>query len=150
MRTWTATTTVDAAPEAVLDVLTDPDAFARWAPLPFDVDDLTRRACVRLTARVSGRLAGRRVGFVVAVHAAESHGLSLRADGPVGLDVTYDLAATDQRLRGPRLRLRALRQGHHRPSPRGGHQRAPVGRRPHRTPSRASRPLRRTPADRRR
>ena len=44
MRTWTATTTVDARPEAVLDVLTDPDASRRWAPLPFDVEGSTRRA----------------------------------------------------------------------------------------------------------
>ena len=38
-------TTIEARPEAVLDVLTDPEAFARWAPLPFDVEDLARRAC---------------------------------------------------------------------------------------------------------
>jgi uncharacterized protein YndB with AHSA1/START domain len=61
MKTWTATTTVDAGPEAVLDVLTDPDAVARWAPLPFDVDDLdTPRLVTGSRARVSGRLAGRR------------------------------------------------------------------------------------------
>ena len=72
MKTWTATTTVDAAPAAVLDVLTDPDAIARWAPLPFDVDDLdTPRLMAGSTARVSGRLAGRRVGFVVEVLEAE-------------------------------------------------------------------------------
>jgi polyketide cyclase/dehydrase/lipid transport protein len=95
MKTWTATTTVDAAPEAVLDVLTDPDAIARWAPLPFDVDDLdTPRLMAGSTARVSGRLAGRRVGFVVEVHEAEYRRLSLAADGPVGLDVSYELAAT--------------------------------------------------------
>ena len=71
MRTWTATTTVDAAPEAVLEVLTDPDAIARWAPLPFDVEDLdTPRLMSGSIAHVSGRLAGRRVGFVVAVHEA--------------------------------------------------------------------------------
>src|SRR3954452_18974069 len=40
MKTWTATTIVDAGPEAVLDLLTDPDAVARWAPIPFDVDEL--------------------------------------------------------------------------------------------------------------
>ena len=96
MKTWTATTTVNAAPEAVLDVLTDPEAIARWAPLPFDVDDLdTPRLVTGSTARVSGRLAGRRVGFVVEVHAADDGRLSLAATGPVGLDVNYDLAATD-------------------------------------------------------
>jgi hypothetical protein len=57
MKTWTATTTVDAGPEAVLDVLTDPDAVARWAPLPFDVEDLdTPRLMTGSRARVSGRL----------------------------------------------------------------------------------------------
>ena len=97
MRTWTATTTVDAAPEAVLDVLTDPDAIARWAPLPFDVEDLdTPRLMSGSTARVSGRLAGRRVGFVVEVHEAATARLSLAADGPVGLDVNYAVAATDR------------------------------------------------------
>jgi uncharacterized protein YndB with AHSA1/START domain len=96
MRTWTATTAVDAAPEAVLDVLTDPYAIARWAPLPFDVDDLdTPRLVTGSTARVSGRLAGRRVGFVVEVHQAAAERLSLAADGPVGLDVNYDVAETE-------------------------------------------------------
>jgi hypothetical protein len=96
MKTWTATTTVNATPRVVLDALTDPDAIARWAPLPFDVDDLdTPRLMAGSTARVSGRLAGRRVGFVVEVHEAEHRRLSLAADGPVGLDVAYDLAATN-------------------------------------------------------
>src|SRR3954463_5979541 len=96
MRTWTATTTVDAAPAAVLDVLTDPDAIARWAPLPFDVDDLdTPRLVTGSTARVTGRLAGRPLGFVGEVHAAETERLSLAADGPVGLDVHYDVAETE-------------------------------------------------------
>ena len=96
MKTWTTTTTVNAAPKAVLDALTDPDAIARWAPLPFDVDDLdTPRLMSGSTARVSGRLAGRRVGFEVEVYEAEDGRLSLAADGPVGLDVNYDLAATD-------------------------------------------------------
>jgi uncharacterized protein YndB with AHSA1/START domain len=96
MKTWTATTTVDAGPEAVLDVLTDPEAIARWAPLPFDVEDLdSPRLTSGSTARVSGRLAGRRVGFLVEVYEAEDGRLSLAATGPVGLDVNYDLEPTD-------------------------------------------------------
>ena len=96
MKTWTATTTVDAGPEAVLDVLTDPDAVARWAPLPFDVDDLdTPRLVTGSRARVSGRLAGRRVGFDVEIHEADPRRLALAAHGPVGLDVAYDLSATE-------------------------------------------------------
>lgn len=95
MKTWTATTTVDAGPEAVLDVLTDPDAVARWAPLPFDVEDLdSPRLTTGSRARVWGRLAGRRVGFDVHVHEAQPRRLSLAASGPVGLDVAYDVAAT--------------------------------------------------------
>ena len=50
---------VEARPEAVLDVLTDPEACARWAPIPFDVEDLrTPRLRCGSRARVSGRLAG--------------------------------------------------------------------------------------------
>lgn len=95
MKTWTATTLVDAGPHAVLDVLTGPDAVARWAPLPFEVDDLdTPRLVAGSRARVSGRLAGRRVGFDVEVHEADPARLSLEARGPVGLDVAYDLSAT--------------------------------------------------------
>jgi uncharacterized protein YndB with AHSA1/START domain len=94
MRTWTATTTVEARPEAVLDVLTDPDACARWAPLPFEVDDSgAPRLRAGSHARVSGRLAGRRVGFDVDVHEAEPHRLALTAAGPVDLDVAYELRA---------------------------------------------------------
>jgi uncharacterized protein YndB with AHSA1/START domain len=95
MRTWTATTTVAAAPEAVLDVLTDPDAVARWAPVPFDVDELDgRRLLAGSRARVSGKLAGRRVGFDVLVHDADERRLALTADGPVAMDVAYKLQPT--------------------------------------------------------
>jgi hypothetical protein len=96
MRTWTATTTTAARPEDVLDVLTDPEACARWAPLPFDVEELDgRRLAAGSRARVSGKLAGRRVGFDVEVHEASGRGLSLAATGPVDFDVAYVLAAVD-------------------------------------------------------
>jgi uncharacterized protein YndB with AHSA1/START domain len=93
MREWTATTTVDARPEALLDILTDPEACARWAPIPFYVEDLrTPRLRCGSRARVSGKLAGRRVGFDVQVHEAVDGRLRLSADGPVGFDVRYDLS----------------------------------------------------------
>ena len=41
MRTWTATTHVDADPEVVLDLLTQTDAVRQWAPVPFVLDDPT-------------------------------------------------------------------------------------------------------------
>jgi hypothetical protein len=94
MRTWTATTTTAARPEDVLDVLTDPEAAARWAPLPFDVEELDGpRLATGSRARVSGSLAGKRVGFDVEVHEASDRGLTLAANGPVGFDVEYQLAA---------------------------------------------------------
>ena len=132
MKTWTATTTVDAGPEAVLDVLTDPDAVARWAPLPFDVDDLdTPRLVTGSRARVSGRLAGRRVGFDVEVHEAEPQRLSLAAHGPVGLDVAYDLSATEDGSEVHASISVRSRQGHHRPADRRGHRRPALRRRAH-------------------
>ena len=104
MKTWTATTTVEAGPDAVLDMLTDPDAIGRWAPLPFDVEDLdSPRLITGSRARVSGCLAGRRVGFDIEVHAAESGRLTLVATGPIELDVAYDLSAAG----GDRSKVRA-------------------------------------------
>jgi polyketide cyclase/dehydrase/lipid transport protein len=96
MRTYTATTTSTARPEAVLAVLTDPHAVARWAPVDFFVDDLTHpRLSEGSRARVTGRLAGQHVGFEVEVHQADEAGLALSAHGPVALDVAYELRASD-------------------------------------------------------
>ena len=93
MRTWTATTTAAAHPEAVLEVPTDPDAASRWAPVPFDVDELDgERLLAGSHARVSGKLAGRRVGFDVHVHEADETGIALSASGPVAFDVAYQLS----------------------------------------------------------
>jgi hypothetical protein len=92
MRTYTATTTATARPEAVLDVLTDPDALLRWAPVDFDVERLSGpRLAQGGHARVSGRLAGREIGFDVEIHRADVAGLALSAHGPVALDVAYEL-----------------------------------------------------------
>jgi hypothetical protein len=44
---------------------------------------------------VTGKVAGVRVGFDVEVHAADQDVLELSADGPVGLDVRYELAPAD-------------------------------------------------------
>ena len=87
-RTNPASTTAPARPEAILDVLTDPDALLRWAPVDFDVEHLDGpRLAEGGSARVSGRLAGREVGFDVEVHQADVDGLALSAHGPVALDV---------------------------------------------------------------
>ena len=96
MRTWTATTTVGAPPDAVLDVLTDPDAIASWAPVDFEVSDLeTERLAPGCRPRVAGRLGGLTVGFEVEVLEAGEDRLALHAAGPVAFDVRYDLEPAD-------------------------------------------------------
>lgn len=96
MANWTATTTANATPEQLLEVLTHPEEIRRWSPVAFDLDDLDG---VRLTAgtrtRVTGRLAGVKVGFDVEVRIAGEDRLELTADGPIGLDVRYDLVPAE-------------------------------------------------------
>ncbi len=93
MSTWTAHATTDAPPAAVLAALTDPDAVARWSPVPFEVEDAGGRLRTGTHTRVSGRLAGVRVGFDVQVHHADERRLMLSASGPVAMDVAYDVDA---------------------------------------------------------
>jgi Polyketide cyclase / dehydrase and lipid transport len=91
MKTWTARKHVDAAPAAVLDVLTDTDACRQWSPVPFDLDDAAgARLAAGARMRVSGQLVGRRVGFDVEVHEASDARLALSAHGPVAFDVAYE------------------------------------------------------------
>jgi uncharacterized protein YndB with AHSA1/START domain len=96
MAQWTTRTQANASPEQVLEVLTDPDAIRLWSPIDFEVEDLvgTRLAAGEVT-RVTGRVAGVRVGFDVEVHAADEDGIELSADGPIGIDVRYDLAPAE-------------------------------------------------------
>lgn len=54
MKTWTTETWGAGAPERVLELLTEPDAIARWAPIPFELLDLDGERLVAGTrARVS-------------------------------------------------------------------------------------------------
>jgi Polyketide cyclase / dehydrase and lipid transport len=93
MAQWTTSTQANARPAQVLEVLTDPDAIRLWSPIDFDVEDLDGvRLSAGSTARVSGKLAGVRVGFDVEVHAADVDGVELTAHGPIGIDVRYELA----------------------------------------------------------
>jgi len=96
MANWTATTTTKATTEQLLEVLTHPEEIRRWSPIDFDVDELdAARLAAGTRARVTGRVAGVRVGFDVEVHAADEQLLELSADGPIGLDVRYELAPAD-------------------------------------------------------
>ena len=91
MRTWTARKHVAAAPDAVLDVLTDTETCRQWSPVPFDLDeDAGARLAPGSRVRVSGLLVGRRVGFDGVVHEAGDGRLALSAHGPVAFDVAYE------------------------------------------------------------
>jgi hypothetical protein len=92
MSEWTATARANATPCQVLQVLTLPDEIRRWSPVDFDLEDLAvKRLAPGTRGRVTGRLAGVRVGFDVEIHAADETILELSADGPVGLDVRYEM-----------------------------------------------------------
>jgi Polyketide cyclase / dehydrase and lipid transport len=92
MRTWTTQTTVTGLPDEVLALLTQPDAIARWTPVPFELIDLDADRLVSGTrARVRGRLAGRSLEFDVEVLAADDNRLALVATGPISIDVEYRL-----------------------------------------------------------
>lgn len=96
MSQWTATARAKATPGQVLEVLTHPDEIRRWSPVDFDSDDLDgQRLAAGTRGRVVGRLAGVSVGFDVEVHAVDEARLELSAEGPVGLDVRYDLKVDD-------------------------------------------------------
>jgi Polyketide cyclase / dehydrase and lipid transport len=96
MPNWTATTTTTATPDQVLEVLTHPEEIRRWSPIDFDVDELDdARLSPGSRARVTGKVAGVRVGFDVEVHAAGEDLLELSADGPIGIDVRYELLPAD-------------------------------------------------------
>jgi polyketide cyclase/dehydrase/lipid transport protein len=96
MAHFTTQTTTTASPEQVLDVLTDPDAIRDWAPIPFEVQELDGyRLEAGSLARVTGGIAGLNLGFDVEVHSADEAGLELTAEGPIGIDVRYDLAPVD-------------------------------------------------------
>jgi carbon monoxide dehydrogenase subunit G len=96
VRTWSAETWMHGPPEDVIGVLTDPDAIARWAPVPFDVLELDGdRLEAGARARVGGGLAGRRLEFTVDVHEAHDRRLSLVANGAVSIKAEYLVRPSD-------------------------------------------------------
>jgi hypothetical protein len=93
MGTWQTRTTVMGEPEAVLAVLTDPDAARRWSPIGFELEQIEGdRLRSGTNAVLTGKLAGRSVKFDVEVLQASDGRLELQARGPVEMDVRYDAA----------------------------------------------------------
>lgn len=93
MHSWHSNATVPGSPTDVLEFLTEPDAIARWAPIPFEVMSLDggTRLVSGTHARVAGRLAGRSLEFDVDVLRASDDRLELVAEGPISIDVRYVL-----------------------------------------------------------
>ena len=90
---WTSRALANATPEQVLEVLTHPGQIRRWSPIEFDAENLDCRPLAAGTrTTVSGRVAGVPVSFDVEVHAADRDRLEISAEGPIGLEVRYDLA----------------------------------------------------------
>ena len=97
MSTHMANQTVTAEPAHVLQVLTDPGACGRWAPIAFTTDQTPgERLRAGSRTRLRGRIAGRSVTFEIHVVAADERGLSLRATGPVRFDVDYRLTPAER------------------------------------------------------
>jgi hypothetical protein len=89
-RTWRSGIAVRAAPEFVLETLTDVGACRNWSPVGFAVEGLDGpRLRAGATPRVSGDLGGRRVHFQVEVLEADGERLRLCAVGPVEMVVDY-------------------------------------------------------------
>lgn len=92
MCSWHSNATVPGSPTEILALLTEPDAIARWAPVPFEVVALDgTRLEPGSRARIAGRLAGRSVEFDVDVLSASQERFELVAQGPICLDVKYTL-----------------------------------------------------------
>ena len=96
MTEWTSTARANATADQLLEVLTHPEEIRRWSPIDFELDELdSRRLAPGTRGRVTGKLAGVRVGFDLEVHAADQDRLELSAHGPIGLDVRYELSVDD-------------------------------------------------------
>ncbi|HXD58250.1 MAG TPA: hypothetical protein VN606_10035 [Thermoleophilaceae bacterium] len=99
MATWQTQTKVQATPEQIIDMLTDPKAVATWSPIDFDVEHIDGdRLMTGGRARVTGRLAGREVAFDIDVICADSQRLLLTASGPIEIDVKYDVEELDSHV----------------------------------------------------
>jgi hypothetical protein len=96
-RSWRSRTTVLAAPEDVIDTLTDTAACSRWSPVPFAVDGgdghRLRPGTIR---RVTGRVLGAPVRFHLHTLEATPRQLRLHARGPVEIRVAYALTPLAQ------------------------------------------------------
>ena len=96
MARWTAHKRVAGPPDEVLELLTEPDAISRWAPIEFTVVNWHgERLSAGERVHVRGALAGRSLDFVVDVTEVNDGRLVLTAIGPIRLDVEYRALARE-------------------------------------------------------
>lgn len=101
MATWISTTSFDEDPQQLGIALTEVDAIERWSPVPFRIaEERPRQLCAGAQIAVEGVLVGRGVRFDVAVERAGANGLSLRAYGPIEIDIEYIIDRDVGRLTG--------------------------------------------------
>jgi hypothetical protein len=94
---WTERKLLSGTPAEILELLTQPEAIARWSPVPFEIVELAEgRLAAGARARVRGRLAGRAVEFGVDVLQADERRVALVADGPILIDVDYLVSPRDE------------------------------------------------------
>ena len=94
MSTWSTNRTVSGSPEAVIEVLSDPETVRRWSPIDFELEELDgNRLAAGSHARGAGRLAGRFTEFDVDVSAAGDGRFALTASGPIDIGVEYEAFA---------------------------------------------------------
>ncbi len=109
MGTWVTQTRMGGLPDEVLELLTRPDAIARWTPIPFELVDFDgERLESGDKVRVSGLLAGRSLEFEIDVADAEDGRLALQASGPIRIDVEYVARAV---ARGSEVRAKVAVSG---------------------------------------
>ena len=96
MKTWTTEMWLHGMPAEVLSLLTDPDAIAKWSPVPFELLELdNERLAPGAHARVRGTLMGRSVIFDIEILEADDESFSLLASGPIVIDASYALRPVD-------------------------------------------------------
>jgi len=90
--TWSSAATLDASPERVLSVLTEPDCCVRWSPVPFELRQLDgSRLKTGSRGRLGGSLVGRKVDFELEILRADRQRLELRARGLVKIEARYEV-----------------------------------------------------------
>jgi hypothetical protein len=109
MGTWVTQQRMEGVPEKVLDLLTRPEAIARWTPIPFELVDFDRdRLAAGDKVHVCGMLAGRTLAFDIDVADAGDGRLALAATGPIDIDVEY---VARPAVRGSEVRARVAVSG---------------------------------------